>query len=232
MEFRPDSMTILKEPSAAASKVEGIPIYLNIYDVSQEERVQTLNAVLAHRSSPLKLGGVFHAGLDVGGLEWSFSCCGAPGVTGVACDVPRCHPQHHFRQTVKLGTTQLSHGDIAGIVANLFEEYMGIEYDLLRRNCCSFAEDFSQRLGTGPIPAWVHRLAKLGACLDDVIRDAHRASRAATWGLRRAKEKCIRPSRIARERCGRVGNSFKRCTASHSSPPSTNRIPLHPSCIV
>ena len=41
--------------------------------------------------------------------------------------------------------------------------YPGGDYDLLRRNCCHFADDFARRLGVGGIPSWIMRLAKIGA---------------------------------------------------------------------
>merc|ERR1719191_1919491 len=39
----------------------------------------------------------------------------------------------------------------------------GKSYDLVRRNCCSFANEFCEKLGVGPIPGWVNRLAQVGA---------------------------------------------------------------------
>ena len=47
-------------------------VNVHVYDVSTEEKVQKLNRVLAHQYSPLKLGGVFHAGIEVLGLEWAY----------------------------------------------------------------------------------------------------------------------------------------------------------------
>ena len=34
--------------------------------------IQNLNVFLAHPLSPFKFGGVFHAGVEIGGEEWSF----------------------------------------------------------------------------------------------------------------------------------------------------------------
>merc|ERR1719454_257679 len=49
-----------------------IPVTRHIYDVSQEEGIQKLNGWLAARHSPLRFGGIFHAGVEVNGLEWSY----------------------------------------------------------------------------------------------------------------------------------------------------------------
>merc|ERR1712014_24929 len=71
-----------------------------------------------------------------------------------------------------MGNTHCSAVDIADIIAVMIEEYPGNDYDLLRRNCCHFADDFCQRLGVGRIPAWVYRLARIGARIDWVLRPA------------------------------------------------------------
>jgi len=125
--------------------------------------------VLAHEWSPLKLGGVFHAGVEVGGLEWSFGFQPQESRPGVCCCLPRQHRQHHFRQTLELARTTLSDLRIQNIISELIEEYPGVDYDLLRRNCCHFADDFCSRLGVGHIPGWVHRLARAGAALESLL---------------------------------------------------------------
>ena len=45
--------------------------------------------------------------------------------------------------------------------------WRGREYNLLRRNCCHFSDALCVRMGVGPIPTWVHRLADAGAALSD-----------------------------------------------------------------
>eukprot|EP00439_Symbiodinium_sp_Y106_P023552 s2722_g2.t2 len=146
------------EASQAKEAVpKGLPVFLHVYDVSQEEGIQKINRVLAHKHSPLKFGGVFHAGVEVNGLEWCFGYSGSETHPGVACVEPRGHPQHHYRQTVAMGYTRLSGEE---------------DYDLLRRNCCHFADDFARRLGVGGIPGWVMRLAKVGAGVEAMIASA------------------------------------------------------------
>jgi len=167
-----------RKPGAAAGAGEdpddqgGQPVFLHVYDVSQEESIQKLNKVLAHKHSPLKLGGVFHAGVEVNGLEWSYGFSMSETVPGISCSLPKQHPQHHFRQTILLRRTRLSREDVADIISKLIEEYPGDDYDVLRRNCCHFADDFCQRLGIGRIPGWVYRLARLGARLDGALQVA------------------------------------------------------------
>eukprot|EP00931_Biecheleriopsis_adriatica_P104548 TRINITY_DN79211_c0_g1_i1.p1 TRINITY_DN79211_c0_g1~~TRINITY_DN79211_c0_g1_i1.p1 ORF type:complete len:418 (-),score=88.63 TRINITY_DN79211_c0_g1_i1:41-1294(-) len=152
----------------SAATGQGLAVCLHIYDVSKSEQVQKLNAVLAHEYSPLKLGGVFHTGVEVNGLEWCFGY-NIEEKTGVSCSKPRKHRQHHYRQTVELPATSLFPDDITAIISDLIEEYPGDSYDLLRRNCCHFADDFCVRLGVGHIPGWISRLARLGAHLDTLF---------------------------------------------------------------
>lgn len=148
----------------------GVEVIIHIYDVSQEDSIRKLNKFLAHRFSPVKLGGVFHAGVEVNGLEWSFGSSWSDTVPGISCVEPKTHPQHTFRQTVNMRRTKRSEEDIADIIAVLIEDYPGHDYDLLRRNCCHFADDFCRRLGVGGIPGWVHRLARVGARVDSVMQ--------------------------------------------------------------
>lgn len=151
-------------------KARGLPVLLHIYDVSQEENVHKLNKYLAHKRNPLKFGGVFHAGVEVNGLEWSFGQTCTDTMPGVSCCEPTEHPAHRFRQTVTLGNTPLSAEEISDLIFQLIEAWPGDSYELLRRNCCHFADDFCRQLDVGGIPRWVHRLARLGSQVDTVMR--------------------------------------------------------------
>jgi hypothetical protein len=149
---------------------DGLQVRLNVYDVSQKAIIRRLNSMLAHQRSPLKLGGVFHTGVEVCGLEWSFGRCEYG--TGIRNVKPRAHKEHHFRQTLYLPSTQLPADAIVTIMEQLKLEYQGKTYDHLRRNCCHFADELCQRLGVGKIPNWVYRLARIGAQVnvDAVLR--------------------------------------------------------------
>jgi len=147
-------------------------VCIHVYDVSQAEGIQKLNKVLAHASSPLKLGGVFHAGVEVNGLEWSFAYQPHATRYGVESFHPKSHPNHHFRQTIMMGSTECSEEEIAKIIADMVEEYPGNDYDLLRRNCCHFADELCQRLGVGCIPSWIYRLARVGAGVATMLQAA------------------------------------------------------------
>lgn len=161
-----------KNSISSVDENTGLAVRLHIYDVSQSENIQRINRVLAHKSSPLKIGGAFHAGIEVNGLEWSFGFSSKESMSGVSCCEPRSHHQHHYRQTLRLGYSRVPSKDIPALISTMIEEYPGRGYDLLRRNCCHFADDFSKRLGVGGIPSWVHRLARLGASADSALQAA------------------------------------------------------------
>lgn len=157
-------------PSPDNGEVKGPAVLLHIYDVSQGEDVQQINRIFAHKHSPLKFGGVFHAAVEVNGLEWSFGYVPSETKTGVYSSEPKKDAQHHYRQTVILRRAQVPLAEIPCIISDLVEEYSGKNYDLLRRNCCNFADDLAFRLGAGRIPGWVHRLARLGATVDNILQ--------------------------------------------------------------
>lgn len=146
----------------------GLEVSLHIYDVSRQASIQRLNSFLANKKSPFKLGGIFHAGVEVNGCEWSFGSTHDPAASGISCVDPKEDPQHHFKQTVPLERTPLSEREVDELISSLRGEYLGGDYNLLRKNCCHFCDDLCQKLGVGRVPGWVYRLARIGARIDDV----------------------------------------------------------------
>jgi len=157
------------------SRPQGRPrlaVRIHIYDVSHEDAIQQINQVFARKNFPVKMGGVFHVGVEVNDVEWCFGYCDSETKSGVGCVLPRQHPNHHFRQSIKMGYTTLTAEDIAGLISDLIEEYPGADYDLLTRNCTHFADDFCQRLGVGSIPGWIHRFADIGTHVVTMLQTA------------------------------------------------------------
>ncbi|CAD7948284.1 unnamed protein product [Amoebophrya sp. A120] len=146
----------------------GIPVFVHVYDVSQEDSIKRLNRFTAHKKSPIKLGGIFHAGVEVNGLEWSYGATFSDTACGIACNEPKQHSQHRYRQTIFVGLCKLTNENIAELLGNAVEKWPGDDYDLLRRNCCHFADEFCIQLGVGPLPAWIHRFARIASTLDSM----------------------------------------------------------------
>jgi len=146
-----------------------LPVYIHIYDVSQEASIRKLNRFTANKFSPLKFGGVFHAGVEVAGLEWSYGASNIDTIPGIVCHEVKTHPQHRYRQTCFMGYTAFTREQVADLISDMVENYPGWDYDLLRRNCCHFADDMCQKMGVGRIPGWIYRFARVGAGFDTMI---------------------------------------------------------------
>jgi len=107
----------------------------------------------------LGLGGALHAGVEVFGEEWSY------GTSGVAVNEPRKNTRYAYRQTIFMGHACIDRAGAERAIRCLRKEWLGCHYDLLTRNCCSFAEELCLRLGVGGLPSWVNRLAETGGNL-------------------------------------------------------------------
>ena len=138
-----------------------VPIFLNIYDVTHYSGIQWLNALFANQYSPIKFGGIFHIGVQIGQKEWSYGYK-AQG-TGVFWTPPLFQAAHHFRETVRMPPTKFSKRKIAAVISELEEEWTGPSYNVVARNCCHFADALCQRLEIGNVPEWTCRLANIGS---------------------------------------------------------------------
>lgn len=141
-------------------------ITLNIYDVSQAESVQWVNAFFANQHSPVKLFGIFHVGVQVGDEEWAFGA--TPTGSGVCRHKPRAAEQHQFRESLCVGSTALSKRELRDFYAVLEATWSGRDYHLLQKNCIHFASEVCELLDVCDVPAWVNRPARLGAWLKQV----------------------------------------------------------------
>ncbi len=60
------------------------------------------------------------------------------------------------------------------IIHQMTSDYLGVDYDLLRKNCCTFAHDACLRLGVNEedIPSWFRNAALAGAQAEDTLINA------------------------------------------------------------
>lgn len=144
-------------------------VYLNVYDLGDNDTINRINAVSTGNNNML-LGGMFHAGVQVYCKEWCYGLTVAG--TGVAAIVPRAHSQHKYRTTVPLSATALSEQEVASLIERMSSEWRGDEYDLLHRNCLNFANALSQELGVGRIPGWVDRAPRAASEIEVAYRTA------------------------------------------------------------
>mmetsp|Transcript_4423 Transcript_4423/g.10742 ORF Transcript_4423/g.10742 Transcript_4423/m.10742 type:complete len:243 (+) Transcript_4423:140-868(+) len=158
----------------APEEQPGARIRLNLYDLFGTTSTQMLNEYLR----PLNAG-VFHCGVEVYGLEWSFGSSpqqipewhpvfgDTPSVSGVYKYYPRTCMDHTYCETIDLGRTTKSQGLVLRHLRAMRHEWLADEYDLLERNCCHFSVEFCRRLGATSIPEKVLMAPKVGkACRD------------------------------------------------------------------
>lgn len=130
------------------------PVALHIYDANPSGPVHALNKVLR----PLGTG-VFHCGVEIYGLEWSYS---RQGIFSIA---PRSYIGNRILETVCMGKTSLSDEAVLHLVMTLKKDWPGSEYHLLLHNCCHFSDGLCKSLGVGGIPTWITSLASAGEAI-------------------------------------------------------------------
>mmetsp|Transcript_82340 Transcript_82340/g.182926 ORF Transcript_82340/g.182926 Transcript_82340/m.182926 type:complete len:558 (-) Transcript_82340:87-1760(-) len=143
------------------------PVVLHVYDIGTSGIGRALNQVLR----PLGTG-VFHCGVEVYGLEWSygFNGKGGGGQSGVFFCTPRTNDAHSYRETLQMGQTSLSQHQVKALLAQMAAQWKSKDYDLLRHNCCHFCDALCERLGVNPVPPWVTNMAAAGAACRSMLQ--------------------------------------------------------------
>ncbi|CBH18384.1 PPPDE putative peptidase domain containing protein, putative [Trypanosoma equiperdum] len=111
-------------------------VFLNVYDIT------VANRILYYTGA-----GVHHTGVELYGMEFAFGRCEED--TGVFQVEPKNTPPHTFREQLVLGTTQLTRGEVLGLVQEMKgnrERWSGRSYHIVKNNCNSFSEAFAKRL--------------------------------------------------------------------------------------
>lgn len=152
-------------------------VLLNVYDITRFEAFEIVNEL----TQPFG-GGAFHVGVQVFGREYSFGMA-EKGSQGVYIGKPREHPYHRYRGSILLGQTELSSEKVKDLIFSLEKEWIGTEYNIISRNCCSFARALAKDLGVHDVPEWIdsvsRSLDKLGGSLIDMSTRAVKCSREA-----------------------------------------------------
>lgn len=144
--------------------------------------------------------GVYHVGVECNGIEYAYGACSQSRKSGVFSCIPKLSPGYQYRSSIDFGEIQLIRSswtivptigdqrtsprsvastsfqqveefvDGKTVLKEMAAEYMGTDYDLLRRNCCTFAADVCIRLGVphDQIPNWFRNLAETGAYSQDM----------------------------------------------------------------
>jgi len=134
-------------------RADAAGVYLSVYDLDED----WLQANHIFRDL-LHIGGAFHAGIEVHGREWTY------GQEGISCAKPRYHEVHIYRDSLFMGITRCSELEVKNLIEQeLAQDWQGSDYDLLRRNCCSFADVLCRKLVGEGLPAWVSRFPKVAS---------------------------------------------------------------------
>jgi len=155
--------SVLKAPGA---------VLVNVYHLN--EGLSAANTAMSFSSDVVTLGGAFHAAVEVYGGEWTF------GGYGVSCIPPRSEEAHVYKCSIYMGRTNLDREQLAPVLFELAEQWSGASYDLLGRNCCSFAAELCSRLSVGELPQWVDRFARM-------LHSSREAGVAAVNAIRHAR---------------------------------------------
>lgn len=129
------------------SQSVGTAVVLNVYDLIDNEYLY-----------PWGLG-AYHSGVQVGNREYTYA-----GGSGVFAMEPKTAPGARFRESIELGHFTGSYTQLERALDDLKREFRPSDYDLLNRNCNTFADALVQKLLGRKIPGFVNRLALLGGC--------------------------------------------------------------------
>eukprot|EP00933_Yihiella_yeosuensis_P028276 TRINITY_DN22098_c0_g1_i1.p1 TRINITY_DN22098_c0_g1~~TRINITY_DN22098_c0_g1_i1.p1 ORF type:complete len:284 (+),score=34.42 TRINITY_DN22098_c0_g1_i1:114-965(+) len=104
--------------------------------------------------------GIWHAGIEVYGEEWSFQyfedTWNDPSISGLIRCLPTRMSGYDFQQSINLGPTPLSEEEVDRLLVTLSAEWPASSYHLLHNNCLTFAHNFSKSLkAPRPFPTWI-----------------------------------------------------------------------------
>jgi len=143
------------------------PVMLNVYDVSNNPRIQTIN----NTTKSFGYGGIFHAAIEILGKEYSFggTVNKKSKISGVFQCAPKQCPMHHYRESVYLGDCELNTLQVQNILRCLRPKWMAISYNVFRKNCAFFSRELAIELGVGDIPEWVFSLATAAESIEPYL---------------------------------------------------------------
>lgn len=141
--------------------------------------------------------GAYHVGIEVDGVEYAFGAHNMKNMTGVFTCRPKQSPGFSYRTTIDFGQIEIKkkvqlevpaekqgllthqssnrqleiYVNAKEILQKLSLTYLGTDYNLLRKNCCTFARDALLELGieAEDIPSWFTNISEAGAMTEDVV---------------------------------------------------------------
>uniref|UniRef100_A0A914VZC3 PPPDE domain-containing protein n=1 Tax=Plectus sambesii TaxID=2011161 RepID=A0A914VZC3_9BILA len=133
------------------------PVRLNVYDMYW----------LNEYASTVGIG-VFHTGIEVYGVEYAYG--GHPfAFSGIFDNTPQDAEElgenFKFRESILVGETDFTAGDVRHMIQLMGHEYKGDRYHLISKNCNHFTAALAKTLTGKDIPGWVNRLASISGSI-------------------------------------------------------------------
>ena len=158
-------------PLVEAVEPVGPLVTLNVYDLADiglgVDIGDALGAFNKHLLGTWQVG-VFHAGVEISGVEYSFGYCERG--TGVYSCEPRGAYGAKFRTKIEMGRAGPEVSVIEQRLSRLVRIWSGASYAIVSRNCCHFCDALCLELGVGAVPAWVNGLAESFGAFSGVPR--------------------------------------------------------------
>eukprot|EP00397_Hematodinium_sp_SG-2012_P034470 GEMP01036977.1.p1 GENE.GEMP01036977.1~~GEMP01036977.1.p1 ORF type:complete len:263 (+),score=44.67 GEMP01036977.1:120-908(+) len=150
-------------------------VRLHVYDIDIPF-VPTMNW-FTKWAGVLPLGGIFHVGIEVYDLEFTFGS--GDFDTGIFWGCPGFVETSGRHTVVDLGETLMSHSEVGSLVQKMCREWPATSYDVLNNNCCTFCRSFAEKLGCEEkvFPAWADRFARSARWLSRV----YATGRSDSW---------------------------------------------------
>eukprot|EP01012_Entosiphon_sulcatum_P056719 TRINITY_DN8040_c0_g1_i2.p1 TRINITY_DN8040_c0_g1~~TRINITY_DN8040_c0_g1_i2.p1 ORF type:complete len:339 (-),score=44.72 TRINITY_DN8040_c0_g1_i2:15-1031(-) len=134
------------------------PVRLNVYQLAAPDSAM-------HRMTAGVGLGLYHSGIEIYGMEWTFGGCVDERYHAASGIFPM-EPQTAtpFMQcSLDLGMCDLTPQQVRDIIRTMGREWTMGSYHLLARNCNHFAAVFCKALNPAfQFPGWVNRAAKVG----------------------------------------------------------------------
>lgn len=137
-------------------------VMLHVYDVGTVGGVTLANEMFNAMGT-----GIYHAAVEIYGLEWSFAY--KMFGHGIFCCQPGQCALHRYRESIHLGFVKHSKLGVQDVLCEMVDTWVGASYNTLRKNCCHFCDEFALKLGLDSIPRWVLNLAGAAETVQGVL---------------------------------------------------------------
>jgi len=178
-----------------ASAPREYPVLIHVYRLLRDDGTSVLRQ--AATSAESAGYGIFHTGVEIGGVEYSYGRVEKQRdenmrvvnghVSGVWTQRPKVLPRSfegaQFKESVQAGVVTMQPSALRALISRLSREWRGTEYDAMRHNCNHSSAALCRELGVAPPPDYVNRLANTGAGIAGAARSVMSSMLTAGAGM-------------------------------------------------